>query len=107
MLAEAADWPLLAEPTSGSRTGTHALRCYRLLLDGELGSLIERVVVVGHPTLSRPVTRLLGRSDVEVWSVPTAGVWADRPFEVDHVVEHPTVGVTRDAATPLAHLAQG
>ena len=73
VLAEAADWPLLAEPTSGSRTGTHALRCYRLLLDGEPGSLIERVVVVGHPTLSRPVTRLLGRADVEVWSVPADG----------------------------------
>ena len=98
VLAEAADWPLLAEPTSGARTGTHALRCYRLLLDGEPGSLIERVVVVGHPTLSRPVTRLLGRAEVEVWSVPAEGVWADRPFEVDHVAEHPTVDGPDDAA---------
>ncbi len=74
-LAEAARWPLFAEPTSGARTGTHALRCYRLLLDTDLARSIERVVVVGHPTLSRPVTRLLGRADVEVLVVPAAGVW--------------------------------
>ena len=37
VLAERAQWPLFAEPTSGSRTGTHALRTYRLLLDGDLG----------------------------------------------------------------------
>ena len=57
VLAQEADWPLFAEPTSGSRTGANALRCYRLLLDGELGREIERVVVCGHPTISRPVTR--------------------------------------------------
>jgi 2-succinyl-5-enolpyruvyl-6-hydroxy-3-cyclohexene-1-carboxylate synthase len=79
-LAEQADWPLLAEPSSGSRTGTHAVRCYRLLLDGELGRRIERVVVFGHPTLSRPVTRLLGRDDVEVVATPAPGVWPGRPF---------------------------
>ena len=81
-LAEAAGWPLFAEPTSGSRTGTHALRCYRLLLDTDLGRRIERVVVFGRPTLSRPVTRLLGRPDVEVCSVPARGVWAERPYDV-------------------------
>ena len=32
MLAERSRWPLLAEPTSGSRTGAHAIRTYRLLL---------------------------------------------------------------------------
>ncbi len=83
-LAERANWPLLAEPTSGSRTGTHALRCYRLLLAGPLAAEVERVVVFGHPTLSRPVQRLLARDDVEVWSGSSAGQWSRRPFAVDH-----------------------
>ena len=81
VLAERARWPLLAEPTSGSRTGENAIRCYRLLLDTDLGRSIERVVVFGHPTLSRPVTRLLGREDVEVHAAPAPGVWSGRPFE--------------------------
>ena len=34
VLAERAGWPLLAEPTSGSRTGDNAIRTYRLLLGG-------------------------------------------------------------------------
>jgi 2-succinyl-5-enolpyruvyl-6-hydroxy-3-cyclohexene-1-carboxylate synthase len=87
VLAERAGWPLFAEPTSGSRTGENALRCYRLLLDGELGRQIERVIVYGHPTLSRPVTRLLGRDDVEVWSAATRGCWSERPFHVDEQFE--------------------
>ena len=82
-----ANWPLFAEPTSGSRTGDNALRCYRLLLDGDLGREIERVIVFGHPTLSRPVTRLLGRDDVEVWSAATKGWWTRRPFHVDEQFE--------------------
>ena len=82
VLAERAGWPLLAEPTSGSRTGANALRCYRLLLHTDLGRSIERVVVFGHPTLSRPVTRLLGRDGVEVVAAPVAGAWSERPFPV-------------------------
>ncbi len=82
VLAEQADWPLLAEPSSGSRTGTHPIRTYRLLLDGDLGRRVERVVVFGHPTLSRPVTRLLARDDVSVLDAGTKGVWHDRPFPV-------------------------
>ncbi|MBC9732984.1 2-succinyl-5-enolpyruvyl-6-hydroxy-3-cyclohexene-1-carboxylic-acid synthase [Nocardioides marmotae] len=96
VLAERAGWPLLAEPTSGSRTGDNALRCYRLLLDTDLGRSIERVVVAGHPTLSRPVTRLLGREDVEVVSVPARGVWAERPFPVDREVLRPVVAGAED-----------
>ena len=87
VLAESANWPLFAEPTSGSRTGDNALRCYRLLLDGDLGQEIERVIVFGHPTLSRPVTRLLGRDDVEVWSAATKGWWTGRPCHVDEQFE--------------------
>jgi 2-succinyl-5-enolpyruvyl-6-hydroxy-3-cyclohexene-1-carboxylate synthase len=91
VLAERANWPLLAEPSSGSRTGTHAIRTYRLLLGTPLAGQIERVVVFGHPTLSRPVSRLLGRGDVEVWSVPAPGVWSRRPFSVHRQVESLTV----------------
>lgn len=69
VLAEAAGWPLLAEPSSGSRAGSHALATYRLLL-GHLAADIEQVVVAGRPTLSRAVTILLGRDDVEVVRVP-------------------------------------
>ena len=78
VLAESAGWPLLAEPTSGSRVGANAVRTYRLLLDTYLRSMIERVVVVGHPTLSRPVIALISDPDVEVLSVRgRAGVATD------------------------------
>ncbi len=87
LLAERAGWPLLAEPTSGARTGTHAIRTYRLLLgDPELAGRIEQVVVHGHPTLSRPVTRLLSRPDVEVVAVPARGGWTDPGHRVSRVV---------------------
>ena len=61
VLAQDGGWPLLAEPSSGARTGDNALRTYRLLLESPLAERIERVVVYGHPTLSRPVTNLLAR----------------------------------------------
>lgn len=79
VLAQDAGWPLLAEPSSGARTGDNAMRCYRPLLAGPLGAEIERVVVFGRPTLSRPVTALLERRDVEVLVVPGPGVWPVRP----------------------------
>lgn len=85
-LAEAADWPLLAEPSSGARGGPNRVGAYRLLLggdllpDGDLAAGIERVVAMGRPTLSRPVTRLLARQDVEVVLVaPTDAPGPDRP----------------------------
>ncbi len=90
-LAESGGWPLLAEPSSGSRTGANALRAYRLLLSGPLADQIERIVVCGHPTLSRPVSRLLARDDVHVVDTPARGVWTERPFPVDErlaVVPH-------------------
>jgi 2-succinyl-5-enolpyruvyl-6-hydroxy-3-cyclohexene-1-carboxylate synthase len=84
VLAEQARWPLLAEPTSGSRNGECVIRCYRLLLGTPLGDRVERVVVAGHPTLSRPVQQLLARPDVEVVSVRTRGRWPERPYRVRH-----------------------
>ncbi|WP_370616355.1 2-succinyl-5-enolpyruvyl-6-hydroxy-3-cyclohexene-1-carboxylic-acid synthase [Mumia sp. Pv 4-285] len=73
MLAEEAAWPLLAEPSSGARNGTSPIATYRLLLGlPELADRIERVVVFGHPTLSRPISRLLSRDDVDVVAVGSA-----------------------------------
>jgi 2-succinyl-5-enolpyruvyl-6-hydroxy-3-cyclohexene-1-carboxylate synthase len=71
-IAAAGGWPLLAEPSSGARCGPAALTAYRLLLD-RLGPPVERVVVTGRPTLSRPVTALLAREDVEVVRLGRAG----------------------------------
>ncbi len=82
LLAEQAGWPLLAEPTSGSKGGACRVGAYRLLLDGPgLGDRVRRVVAFGHPTLSRPVTRLLARDDVELVQVvrSAADLGPERP----------------------------
>lgn len=66
--ARAHNLPLLAEPSSNARFGPNALGPYRLLLEHfGPGSAqpIERVVLFGRPTLSRPVAALLARADVE------------------------------------------
>lgn len=78
-LAEAQGWPLFAEPSSGSTGGPNAVAGYRLLLGSdELADGIEQVVVLGRPTLSRPVQRLLGRPSVAVTVVaPGAAPWPD------------------------------
>ena len=90
-IGEAGGWPVFAEPSSGSRTGPNAMRTYRLLLQTPLADEIERVVVTGHPTLSRPVARLLARTDVEVISVRSKGRWPQRPFPVASEVDEVTV----------------
>ncbi len=87
LLAEAGGWPLLAEPTSGARIGAHAIRTHRLLLTTALRDRVERVVVVGHPTLSRPVTRLISDRALEVVAVRTASGVATDPGRVARIVD--------------------
>ncbi|MER7073422.1 2-succinyl-5-enolpyruvyl-6-hydroxy-3-cyclohexene-1-carboxylic-acid synthase [Terrabacter sp. NPDC000476] len=87
LLAEAAGWPLIAEPTSGARIGRQALRTGRLLLTTSLRAGIERVVVVGHPTLSRPVTSLISDADLEVLAVRGRDGVATDPGRVARVLD--------------------
>ncbi|MEV8220348.1 2-succinyl-5-enolpyruvyl-6-hydroxy-3-cyclohexene-1-carboxylic-acid synthase [Microbacterium sp. NPDC077391] len=73
-LSHAGGWPLIAEIVSGSRFGRLLVHGYReLLRDETLGGRIQRVVVFGHPTLSREVAALLARPDVEVVAVRRGG----------------------------------
>jgi 2-succinyl-5-enolpyruvyl-6-hydroxy-3-cyclohexene-1-carboxylate synthase len=72
-LAHAGGWPLLAEVSSGARFGPNLIVAYRTLLSSELARHIERVVVFGHPTLSREVPALLARAEVELVVVASGG----------------------------------
>jgi 2-succinyl-5-enolpyruvyl-6-hydroxy-3-cyclohexene-1-carboxylate synthase len=77
-LAAARGWPVIAEPSSGAWSAS--VRGGALLL-GVPGWLAEhrpeRVLVVGRPTLSRPVSRLLADPAVRVETVGTSPRWAD------------------------------
>ena len=107
VLAERAGWPLLAEPTSGARVGANAIRTYRLLLGGPLADEVERVVVLGHPTLSRPVTRLISSQDVEVLAAPgPGGVVTDPGRVARHLGDLPTVDDTGPTADDTAWLEE-
>ncbi|MCP2636257.1 thiamine pyrophosphate-binding protein [Microbacterium sp. HD4P20] len=73
-LAHAGGWPLIAEIVSGARFGRNLVHGYRALLsDPELGGRIERVVVLGHPTLSRESSALLSDPAVEVIALRGTG----------------------------------
>ncbi|AXE39098.1 2-succinyl-5-enolpyruvyl-6-hydroxy-3-cyclohexene-1-carboxylic-acid synthase [Acidipropionibacterium virtanenii] len=76
-LAERAGWPLLAEPTSGARLGPNAVTDYQRLLGTGLTDEIRAVLVLGHPTLSRPVSRLLTGATAEITVITDSPRWAD------------------------------
>ncbi|WP_404434367.1 2-succinyl-5-enolpyruvyl-6-hydroxy-3-cyclohexene-1-carboxylic-acid synthase [Microbacterium lacus] len=73
-VAHIGGWPLVAEIVSGARFGRYLVHGYRALLsDPELGGRVERVIVLGHPTLSREAAALLSRDDVEVLALRGPG----------------------------------
>jgi 2-succinyl-5-enolpyruvyl-6-hydroxy-3-cyclohexene-1-carboxylate synthase len=74
-VAESQGWPLLAEPSSGACGGPAFVAGHRLVL-GVLGERVRRVVVLGRPTLSRPVQALLARAEVVVVA-PGGAPWVD------------------------------
>lgn len=82
-LAAAHHLPLLAEPSSGARHGAavipHPVSVLRETMADTAHPLRpEAAIVLGHPTLSRPVvTQLLGARDVEVTVVDHTASWPD------------------------------
>ena len=93
VLAHAWGWPLLAEPTSLVRTDANAVAAYSALLAGGDGSVggdgsasgdgaqlsqeIEQLLVVGRPTLTRPIGALLAREDIYQVVLTNRARWSD------------------------------
>ncbi len=68
-------WPLVAEVTSGAHFGPNLVVAYReLLREPGFGDAVERVIVFGHPTLSREVPALVQREGVESIVVAPTGI---------------------------------
>ena len=68
-------WPLAAEVTSGAHFGPNLVVAYReLLREPGFGDAVERVIVFGHPTLSREVPALVQREGVETIAVDPTGI---------------------------------
>ncbi len=70
--ARASGLPLFAEPSSNARYGPNAIGPYRTLLSKHMAR-IERVVLFGRPTLSRPVALLLANANIK------SALWAPVP----------------------------
>jgi 2-succinyl-5-enolpyruvyl-6-hydroxy-3-cyclohexene-1-carboxylate synthase len=79
-LGDLRGWPLIAEPSSGTWGHRGAVRGGALLLgaaDWLTAHRPDRVIVVGRPTLSRPVSALLADPAVRVEIVTSSPRWAD------------------------------
>jgi 2-succinyl-5-enolpyruvyl-6-hydroxy-3-cyclohexene-1-carboxylate synthase len=73
-VAHQGGWPLIAEVTSGARYGRNLVPAYReLLANPELTDGIERIVVFGHPTLSREIPALIGNSSTGIQTIVVRG----------------------------------
>ena len=80
-LAEHLNWPLLAEPTSQARSGPQALSRYAELLGTPAGRVLaeqaDHLLVLGHPSLTRSITALLGRDDLDITVLTERAQWTD------------------------------
>ena len=74
---EIAGIPVLAEPQTAWRRHPHAVRGYAKAAGTALSAVVEhnleRVIVAGRPTLTRPITRLVTRCDIPVETVGAPG----------------------------------
>ncbi|PKQ26765.1 MAG: 2-succinyl-5-enolpyruvyl-6-hydroxy-3-cyclohexene-1-carboxylic-acid synthase [Actinobacteria bacterium HGW-Actinobacteria-4] len=104
LVAEAHGWPLIAEPTSGARAGNNAIVGYLHVLASdkgrELADQVHQVVVVGRPTLSRPVQALIDQA-ASLFVASHGARWREAPRHAERIVpEVPEAWLTRAAGTP-------
>jgi 2-succinyl-5-enolpyruvyl-6-hydroxy-3-cyclohexene-1-carboxylate synthase len=98
-LAAAQGWPLVAEPSSGAWAGSVRGGALLLGVPGWLaGHRPDRVLTVGRPTLSRPVSRLLADPAVRVETVSAAPRWPDAGRSTTWVGALPSPGTPADPA---------
>ena len=86
-LAEARGWPVVAEPSSGAASSPALVPAAELVLadPGFLDAhLPDRVLVVGRPTLSRVLGRLVSAAPADV--VGAAGRWSDPARQAGRVL---------------------
>lgn len=69
--------PIFAEPSAQLRAHRNAVPAHPLLLESELAEEIERVIVVGHPTLTRQVSGLLASAHREILVLDDAPTFTD------------------------------
>ncbi|WP_084038679.1 2-succinyl-5-enolpyruvyl-6-hydroxy-3-cyclohexene-1-carboxylic-acid synthase [Demequina sp. NBRC 110053] len=88
-VAEAHGWPLLSEPTSGACAGDACIGAYLDLLEAPAGKdlteQVHQVVVIGRPTLSRPIQRLIARAPA-LYVAAHGARWREAPRHADRVL---------------------
>ncbi len=77
LLSQLPKVPIIAEPTSVFRTCAAAVISAPILLQSALRQEIERVIVIGQPTLTREVNALLADPQIEVLVVDEAPTFTD------------------------------
>jgi 2-succinyl-5-enolpyruvyl-6-hydroxy-3-cyclohexene-1-carboxylate synthase len=104
--ARALGLPLFAEPSSNARFGPNAIGPYRTLLAKQM-TRIERVVLFGRPTLTRPVGMLLGNPDIDsaLWS-PAPAPWFEPGRRREQAIADPAALVEFAGLAPEGWLGQ-
>ncbi len=80
VLAEEHGWPIISEPSGNARSGAHAISTGAWLLEVDAfvnAARPDQVLVVGRPTLSRAVLRILRDPRSTVTVVAATASWAD------------------------------
>ncbi|PCC30170.1 2-succinyl-5-enolpyruvyl-6-hydroxy-3-cyclohexene-1-carboxylic-acid synthase [Glutamicibacter sp. BW80] len=105
IFAEALGLPLFAEPSSNARHSTQAIGHYRPLLAVGAGQ-IDRVVLFGRPTLSRPVGKLLANRAVStaIWQ-PGPVAWYEPGRRREMVISEPEKLVEFAGSAPEGWMA--